>query len=181
MAFYARLLQTHPIATKTVTSAALFGLGDLMSQTQFEKKAAIDQPRLARMVAWGGLFAPLAHYWYGALDVLVPGGGAAAVAQKVALDQMTWTVFINAAFFWTTTFMETGDAGLGLVAINRNLWPTLKVNWVVWPVLQAINLSVVPLQFRLLYNNFASLFWSAYLSNVAASKPSSAPTVTELK
>jgi protein Mpv17 len=35
---------------------------------------------------------------------------------------------------------------------------------VVWPVLQGINLSVVPLQFRILYINFASLFWSAYLS-----------------
>ena len=58
MAFYARLLQTHPIATKTLTSATLFGLGDLMSQTQFEKKKEVDQARLARMVAWGGMFAP---------------------------------------------------------------------------------------------------------------------------
>ena len=49
------------------------------------------------------------------------------------------------------------------------------MNWVVWPVLQTINMSVVPLQYRLLYVNVASLFWSAYLSNMASS-----PKVPEL-
>ena len=63
--------------------------------------------------------------------------------------------------------METGDSARGIKAIEEKLWPTLKVNWVVWPVLQAINLGFVPLQYRLLYINFASLFWSAYLSSVA--------------
>lgn len=72
--------------------------------------------------------------------------------------------------------METGKPELGIQAIQDKLWPTLKVNWVVWPVLQGINFSLVPLQYRLLYINFCSLFWSAYLSNMAAAKPT--PTAT---
>ena len=87
------------------------------------------------------------------------------------LAQLTWTVFINCGFFWTTTVMETGDSNAGIQKIKDKLWPTLKVNWVVWPVLQGINLSVVPLQFRILYINFASLFWSAYLSGQTNSAP----------
>ena len=71
--------------------------------------------------------------------------------------------------------METGDAAAGIRKIQDKLWPTLKVNWVVWPVLQGINLSVVPLQYRILYINFCSIFWSAYLSNMAASGPAPAP------
>jgi hypothetical protein len=40
-------------------------------------------------------------------------------------------------------------------------------------------MSVVPLQYRLLYINVCSLFWSAYLSNVAATpKPAPAGPVT---
>lgn len=69
--------------------------------------------------------------------------------------------------------METGDASAGITKIQEKLWPTLKVNWVVWPVLQAVNLSVVPLPYRILYINFCSLFWSAYLSAQTNSK---APT-----
>jgi protein Mpv17 len=183
---YTRLLATHPIATKTLTSAFLFGAGDLMTQTQFEKKSEIDLPRFGRMVAWGGLFAPLAHVWYGALDRMIPGAGVTVVASKVIADQLTWTVFINCAFFWSTTVMETGDSNLGIKAIQDKLWPTLKVNWVVWPVLQTINLGFVPLEYRLLYINIASLFWSAYLSKMAATKSSDAPssstgTVKEMK
>jgi hypothetical protein len=49
--------------------------------------------------------------------------------------------------------METGDSAAGIQKIQDKLWPTLKVNWVVWPVLQAVNLSVVPLQYRILYIN----------------------------
>lgn len=91
--------------------------------------------------------------------------------------QLTWTVAINCGFFWTTTFMETGDPLAGIAKIQDKLWPTLKVNWVVWPVLQGVNLSLVPLQYRILYINFASLFWSAYLSSQAAAAPAAAPAV----
>ena len=86
------------------------------------------------------------------------------------LAQLTWTPVINTAFFFSTTFMETADAGKSAQQVADKLWPTLKVNWVVWPVLQAVNMSVVPLQYRLLYVNVCSLFWSAFLSNMA-SKP----------
>jgi protein Mpv17 len=83
--------------------------------------------------------------------------------------QLTWTLAINSLFFFTLTTMETGDTSgkKGVAAIQEKLWPTLKVNWLVWPVLQGINLSVVPLQYRLLYINICSLFWSAFLSNMA--------------
>ena len=96
--------------------------------------------------------------------------------------QLTWTVFINCGFFWATTVMETGDSNAGVQKIKDKLWPTLKVNWVVWPVLQGINLSVVPLQFRILYINFASLFWSAYLSRQTNTPEGPAlPAITPLK
>src|SRR5690348_4186105 len=79
---------------------ALFGLGDLMAQ-KLEGKDGIDFARLGRLTAWGAMFAPLAHGWYGLLDKMIPGQGALIVAQKVAADQLTWTIAINCLFFWT--------------------------------------------------------------------------------
>ncbi len=97
------------------------------------------------------------------------------------LTQLTWTVFINCGFFWATTVMETGDSAAGVKKIQDKLWPTLKVNWVVWPVLQAVNLSVVPLQYRILYINFCSLFWSAYLSSQTNTPAAAAPAQPALE
>jgi hypothetical protein len=96
------------------------------------------------------------------------------MSRRVPL-QLTWTIAINCMFFFTSTFMATGDVKASTQAISDKLWPTLKVNWVVWPVLQGINLSVVPLQYRLLFVNVASLFWSAYLSSVASGAPNKVP------
>lgn len=43
-------------------------------------------------------------------------------------------------------------------------------------------MSMVPLQYRLLYVNVASLFWSAYLSNMASGgKPAEPAQLTAAK
>jgi protein Mpv17 len=94
---YDRALSRSPILVKTLTSAALFGLGDVMAQTiagsgeaapKSEGRQGLDLQRVGRMVIWGGMFAPLAHAWYGRLDKMIPGSGAIVVAQKVAADQV---------------------------------------------------------------------------------------------
>ena len=86
---YDRLLNTNPIATKTITSVVLFTLGDVMAQSLEGKKLSeLDLPRLARQAAWGALFTPLAHAWYLNLDKWIPGKGAAVVVKKTAADQV---------------------------------------------------------------------------------------------
>jgi hypothetical protein len=79
--------QRRPITVKTLTSATLFCVGDVLSQ-KLEGRENMDLARLVRMTAWGGMFAPFAHYWYGALDRMIPGSGASVVAKKVAADQV---------------------------------------------------------------------------------------------
>ena len=81
--------------------------------------------------------------------------------------QLIWTPPINTLFFLYSNWMVTGNADAAVQDVQEKLWPTLKVNWVVWPVLQAVNMSVVPLQYRLLYINVCSIFWSAFLSGQA--------------
>ena len=62
---------------------------------------------------------------------------------------------------------------LSLLSPGTQLWPTLKVNWLVWPGLTAFNLGLVPPPYRILFINFCSLGWSAFLSNMA-NKPAAA-------
>lgn len=119
------------------------------------------------------LFTPLAHGWYNLLDKMVPGKVTASIVlKKTALDQLTWTPVINVIFLSSVTLMSTGSVGAAIQAVQDKLWPVLKMNWVVWPVLSAINLGLVPPPYRLLWINFCSLGWSAYLSMAANAKAS---------
>lgn len=63
--------------------------------------------------------------------------------------------------------MSTGKTEDAVTAVREKLWPTLKMNWLIWPGLTAVNLSMVPPPYRILFINFCSLGWSAYLSNIA--------------
>ena len=52
----------------------------------------------------------------------------------------------------------------------------LKKNWMLWPPVQTLNFTVVPLEHRVLVVNIVSLGWNCYLSwvNSQASQPKEA-------
>jgi Mpv17 / PMP22 family len=41
--------------------------------------------------------------------------------------------------------------------LEKSYFAGLKANWVLWPAVQAINFSIVPLQYRVLVVNIVSL------------------------
>ena len=61
---YNELLDTAPLATKAVTSAAICGAGDAACQLFVEKKEEFNVKRLGIMTFLGfSLVAPATHYW----------------------------------------------------------------------------------------------------------------------
>lgn len=54
---------------------------------------------------------------------------------------------------------------------RNKLWPILRVGWSVWPALQMINLSLVPIPLQPLFVSGAGLFWNMYVSLIAQGSP----------
>ena len=48
--------------------------------------------------------------------------------------------------------------------IETTWWPALKANWMLWPFVQVINFSFIPLQHRVFFANIVSIGWNSYLS-----------------
>lgn len=46
--------------------------------------------------------------------------------------------------------------------------PGLKANWLLWPAVQGINFTIVPLEHRVLVVNVVSLGWNCFLSYLNA-------------
>lgn len=60
-------------------------------------------------------------------------------------------------------------------------WPALKTNWTVWPVIQGVNFSLVPLPYRLPFQQTCGVVWSTYLSLLNARQDRKAAAVEAVK
>lgn len=112
---------------------------------------------------------PVGHFWYLAIDRwcsrLFPGGGPAFIGTKVLVDTVAMGPFYVAAFFaWGCALIDHS----GLPEFKRKMAadfvPTLAAEVSIWPVVQAVNFSVVPIKHQLLVVNCMTIFDAAFMS-----------------
>ena len=60
--------------------------------------------------------------------------------------------------------MATMEGNSAIQKLDTTWWPTLQTNWMVWPFVQMINFTFLPLQHRVLFANVISIGWNSYLS-----------------
>ncbi|GAB9469858.1 Sym1 protein [Globisporangium polare] len=149
---------------------------DYEKERQDEKEAAMQSAkRTARMMLWGGLgFAPIAHTWYNFIEKLAPGSTAMAVAKKIAMDQVFFAPSISTTFYTVTQSLEGKSLHDALQVAKEKVPPTLRVNYMVWPLVHLFTFNFVPLQYRILYINFVSIGWSTFLSQMTNAKTTTA-------
>uniref|UniRef100_A0A7S0G6S3 Peroxisomal membrane protein MPV17 n=1 Tax=Rhodosorus marinus TaxID=101924 RepID=A0A7S0G6S3_9RHOD len=173
-AAYNARLTAKPLQTKTLTSFTGFILGDLVAQApDLAAGKPWDSWRTTKLAAFGLiLHGPIGHYWYGFLDrTVMPAAAtsAAAVATKTAIDQVFWAPIFTSVFFGSMKLMD-GKADEIEGEVREKLWPTMKVNWTVWPIAHLINFRFIPSSQRILYINVIQVGYNAFLSTMQAKK-----------
>mmetsp|Transcript_15182 Transcript_15182/g.32563 ORF Transcript_15182/g.32563 Transcript_15182/m.32563 type:complete len:195 (-) Transcript_15182:585-1169(-) len=173
---YNTRLAEKPLQTKTLTSLTGFILGDIVAQSpDMAAGKPWDSWRTAKMAIFGGcLHGPIGHYWYGFLDKSVMTAAptsAAAVATKTAIDQVLWAPIFTSVFFGTMKALDNKTDEI-VPEIENKLWPTMKVNWTVWPLAHVINFRFIPSSQRILYINVIQVGYNAFLSTMQAAKSS---------
>lgn len=163
--FYNRMLARRPYATNALTTAFLFGTGDVLAQKVGPSKD-YDLARTARAVAYGGIaFAPLGDQWYKFLARTVIGRTKVTqTVARVAVDQGVFAPFIGIPLYYLAMgLMEGRTVDDTKQKLARNWWPTLVSNWSVWPLFQAVNFAAVPVAYRLMAVNVVSIGWNCFL------------------
>ncbi|KAI0659438.1 hypothetical protein C8Q70DRAFT_1053806 [Cubamyces menziesii] len=170
-AFNASLIR-KPMVTQCVTSAVLFGAGDVVAQQVFEKKGANhDFMRTARLSFYGGaIFGPILTKWLQFLERIKFSSPTKAVLYRVYLDQGVFTPMVVGMFFGSLTLLEGKGIRDAQQRIEDAYVPTLVRNWGVFVPTQVINFALVPPHLRFVTVGVVSLFWNAYLSSVNAQK-----------
>ncbi|KAK5992721.1 Protein SYM1 [Cladobotryum mycophilum] len=163
--WYNARLAARPLLTQGITTAVLFATGDLTAQQLVEKKGLKkhDLTRTGRMALYGGcVFGPAATTWLGFLARRVTHKHPRIeTLARVACDQILFAPVAIGAFLSSMAVMEGTSAQERL---QTTWWPALQTNWMVWPFVQCINFTFVPLQYRLLFANVISIGWNSYLS-----------------
>ncbi|MES1907903.1 MAG: hypothetical protein MHM6MM_000934 [Cercozoa sp. M6MM] len=167
---YADLLRKRPLSTKIVTSALLMAGGDLIQQVlekkrRNEKLSNFDKKRVLRMAAYGIFLGAVLHQWYGSLGRLgtsmTPFKGA---LMRMAIDQSVAAPALTVAFFTGMGHLEGKRSPEIFSDLRNKFWPTLQVNYAVWPAAMLLNFAVIPPHLRVLFSNFVGLFYNTFLS-----------------
>jgi hypothetical protein len=150
------------------------------------KSIALQAFDLKRMIVFSTVgaiyFAPCLHVWFNTLNKMpfpkTWSSGKKAFAM-VGIDALFFSVILNAGFFFAFALVESlypvGFKGVALGAVFARGWqaclaklgPTLIANYYCWPFLNYVNFAYIPVQYRVLFVNFASVFWNMYYSKMA--------------
>jgi len=184
LTWYSHQLDTYPLLTKAITSGVVAGVGDgicqyIVASREGNEDTEWNALRTGRFAVLGlGLTAPIAHYWFGYLAKALPGSHAAAVAKRVALDQVVYSPLLNIAWLssmWTLesfsepTKVATSES-IDYASRLRNTLPgIIAASWTYWTPVIALNFRFVPVKYQVLYTNMAALVWTVYLSHATTS------------
>ena len=171
---YQHHLATRPLLTKCTQGAVIATSGDVLAQTVFGsghhddgkgKKSGYDYRRTLALGAWAFCYSgPFSHMWFRGLDRYITSPGWTGVVKKVIMD--VWVVGIpnSLLFFGALGAMEGKNKEQIVDNIQRNFWPTQIACYKLWPAVQLITFSVIPLELRPLFTGCVAFGWSIFLS-----------------
>ena len=102
--------------------------------------------------------------WYGALNKYVGSSGTTIALKKVFIDQIVFAPLFLFAILSAVAFMQGKDYDNIRDDIQANYKDVLKSNYLLWPWVQIVNFTFVPLQYQVLLVQVVALFWNTYLS-----------------
>lgn len=191
VSLYLRLLDTHALLTKTLTSGLVGGFGDVMAQC-FEHNMSgksmflLDIRRLCGIFVESTFFSgPLMHYTYDYLEHLMPVHDASDSTEKVnkmsSLRKWvaaTFHVFadtfllgpLSVFSMMLITSLFEGRIGSLKADLLNDFGPTFRasvISSVLFMPLQVLAFKMLPTQLRLLYVNVQDILWNAVVSFTA--------------
>lgn len=176
---YSKLLHERPVLTKSLTSALIAGLGDLISQfISSNHGSRFNWRSTFAFTTFGLIFnGPLTHHFYMLLDQLLPPGtaksGKYSTIKRVLFDRLILAPPYLLLCFYMLSILEGRSSIEACQKIRETYWTLLKMNWKIWTVFQYININYVEPEYRVLFTNVLSLIWTIYVATFRHKKQSS--------
>ncbi|KAM3458888.1 hypothetical protein MY3296_000035 [Beauveria thailandica] len=160
---FGRAQKKRPYVVQTVSAMVIFIAADVGAQNI--SGAEYDPVRTARTTFIGALFAIPQYRWFYVLARYFNyKSKVLSITAKVAFNQVTFAVAFPTYFFG----MQALLSGESIAGTTQRLQDTVPRSWKnsckVWPAAMALNLSLVPLEYRALFSGLIAIGWQTYLS-----------------
>ena len=143
----------------------LLTTSDILTQQLVEKNGSShDCRRSLRMGVMGLIIGPIQRTWFLTLERFIPPTSKIQIVKKLIIDQTIYGPFI-VFFFYTLSGTLAGKEFHEIkLLLQERYIKTMFTAYKVWPFVQAVNFSLVPLQHRANFVQVVSLCWNMYLS-----------------
>ena len=192
--WYTKMLKEKPLITKSLSSFLALGSGDLLCQfleinyfrklkevknrtptnSEFESEIFEENVKLTqeynykrtlKQATFGFFISPYLHLNYNIIiPYLFPGSGLKNLVKSVIYNQSVHSMFCTLVFFTYIDVLNGVEFKKGMSNAIYKLPFTVIANLKIWVPAQMINLSIMPLEYRVLFTNLISILWSCYLS-----------------
>lgn len=157
-------LYTHPLRTKSLTSAIIYVLGNYTSQ-RISGGKALDKNSIFAFGAYGLLFGgSVPHYFFECLEWLIPGTSHLAVVKQLLFQRLIFTPLYQLFTLYTISRLEGRTHRQAIHQLIPIYVPVLVANWKWLTALSIINLTVVPPVLRVVFMNLVGFVWSVYIA-----------------
>ena len=142
----------------------MFTTSDIWTQQLVENRGFNhDARRTLQMSIMGTIIGPIQRTWFLTLECFIPPTSKVQFVKKLIVDQTIYGPFIIFFFYTLSGTLARKD----FQEIKLLLWDRYVKTFTaykVWPFVQAVNFSLVPLQHRANFVHLVSLCWNMYLS-----------------
>lgn len=146
-----------------LSSGCFMLIGEIFVQRIKNDKRQYNVERIKQSTIVGISQGFLHLFFYLWIERLFPGISKKIIIEKILVDQFIGAPIFISHFLYTSYFLE-GRKLKDIHKIFKQKFPTIYItDWAFWPLLQTINFYYVPLQYRVLYINVISLFYSTFL------------------
>eukprot|EP00128_Syssomonas_multiformis_P014424 Colp12_sorted_trinity150504_noHs@29 len=154
------------VLKKSAVSALTAAIGNLIAQRAVYKttKRFVLRDVIAFAVFGFAFTGPITHNLYAQLEQWFPRNVPNATLKKLLVERLLFQPGFILLFLSAIGCLQGKSIKEVSKNVNARYIPTLIMNWKVWTPAQIVNLSVVPLQYRVFFANMVALVWNAYLS-----------------
>ncbi|KAF2367515.1 Mpv17/PMP22 [Trinorchestia longiramus] len=162
------MARKYPTAMQSFQAGSLMAVGDMTSQVFIEKNHKLQQLDWKRPVRFFIIgccvVGPALKMWYGVLDRHFGAQGRRGTIKKVLLDQGLFAPTFIVVFLTSVGLLQFKTLQQIQDQIKRDYIDIVLAGYMVWPAVQALNFSLVPLQHQVLVVQTFALFWNTYLA-----------------